>query len=125
MADKFTATHCYDRQSDTLQVTACGLAEPEDIFAMYNKIMALSDRYDCHRALIDMRHMQKQVDDERLMAMIDQLDSLLRRIRVARVINTHDPQQQLVQSIADTRNYPLRNFTSEASALTWLMSGLD
>ncbi|ALS97014.1 STAS/SEC14 domain-containing protein [Lacimicrobium alkaliphilum] len=124
ITEKFRATHCYDRESGLLHVTASGLAEPEDILAMYNKIMELSCRYDCHRALIDMRAMMKNVDDNRLLVMIDQLDSLLRRIRVARVINTRDSQQNLVQSIADSRNYPLKNFTSQDQALAWLLPGL-
>ncbi|GGD61817.1 hypothetical protein GCM10011357_16350 [Lacimicrobium alkaliphilum] len=107
-----------------MHITACGLAEPEDILAMYNKIMQLSQRYDCHRALIDMREMVKNVDDNRLLAMMDQLDSLLRRIRVARVVNAGDQQQGLVQSIADSRNYPLKNFSSQDQALAWLLPGL-
>lgn len=122
--EKFRATHCYDRESGLLHVTASGLAEPEDILAMYNKIMELSFRYDCHRALIDMRQMIKNVDDNRLLVMIDKLDSLLRRIRVARVINTRDSQQNLVQSIAESRNYPLKNFTSQDQALAWLLPEL-
>ncbi|WP_099033725.1 hypothetical protein [Lacimicrobium alkaliphilum] len=124
VTEKFRATHCYDRESGLLHITACGLAEPEDILAMYNKIMQLSQRYDCHRALIDMREMVKNVDDNRLLAMMDQLDSLLRRIRVARVVNAGDQQQGLVQSIADSRNYPLKNFSSQDQALAWLLPGL-
>lgn len=124
IAEKFRATHCYDRESGVLHVSVSGLAEPENILAMYNKVMELSYRYGCHRALIDMRDMTRNVDDDRLLTMIDQLDCLLRRIRVARVVDDRHPQQNLVQSVADSRNYPLKNFSSPDQALAWLLPGL-
>lgn len=124
ITEKFRATHCYDRESGLLHVIASGLAQPTDILALYNKIMQLSQRYDCYRVFIDMRQMSKNVDDSRLIAMMDQLDGLLKRIRVARVVNSQDPQQHLVQSIADSRNYQLKNFTSQDQALAWLLPAL-
>lgn len=110
----------YDEAQGLVQAVFRGKALPEDVVAAYQSIEEVANRHQCDKLLVDVRQLDLDYDGAAIMAIMHSLKRMLSQFRIARVVNMAQYKQDLIEGIAASAGYRLKNFSDEQDARTWL-----
>lgn len=119
MAEQF----CFEATSQCgyVEVMAAGLAAPNQVLKFYREAFELAKQQDTKSILLDVRHLRINHQAVDVLNVVSVLQNELKGYKVARVIDSNNQSNGLVDKMTEIETLKLKSFDSESSALTWLL----
>lgn len=105
-----------------LTLSAQGSAGKKEILSMYQEACELGLKQNCFNLMVDVKQVTLDFPMTDFVPIMNELTDMLATFKIARLCNTFEFRQDLIENVSGKANLNLKNFSEDEEALAWLLS---
>ena len=110
-----------DTEQNLLRATVQGLLNSQDVIALYQVFTFIGNTHKITRLLLDFCQSDLAYSSASVVDVSHRLADLIKDFKVARVINSGDYRQTMIEQVFSQLDVQLRNFEDRDAGIIWLL----